>query len=481
MPRNDPLGLADDAPLFAAWLRMTADVTAGRTRFFSIPGHKQNHRLVGPLVDGDLPLYAGLEAPGPLALLTDAEQRAARAWGVDWCRFSVGGSTHANQAVALAVGRPGDTVIVSRTLHRSMLSGLILAGLRPVWVYPELDEQHGLPGGVPPAAVAEALHRHPEAKAVLVGDPSYVGTSGDLEGLADAAHAAGVPLVVDGAWAAHFGFRPDYPQHALARGADALVISAHKTLPAMNQAALLLARTTREGGLLDPARLERGFETGHTTSPSGAVLASIDASRALLQHHGERLLGDLLGLRRRAAEKLRSVSGLEVPTGPAADPAKLVIRLPGTGASGLRVDQRLRAAGFTIEMADRDTLIPMLTMADDVVAVDALVTSIVAAVEAERGPARPISRSPAWSTVPVTGMAPREAFFATHESVDATAAVGRVSGELVAPYPPGVPVLAPGEMITAETVDELRRIAKEGGRIAYAADPSLRTFQVVRD
>ncbi|MBT0774042.1 aminotransferase class V-fold PLP-dependent enzyme [Kineosporia sp. J2-2] len=331
---DDPLGLAPDAPLFAAWLRMSIDVRNGHTRFFSIPGHKQRPGLTGPIVHGDLPLYAGLDTLGGLDALRRAEARAARLWGVDWCRFSVGGSTHANQAAALAIGAPGDTVIVSRTLHRSMLSGLILAGLRPVWVYPDLDPRHGLPLGVPAAAVRAALAANPGAKAVLVGDPSYVGTTGDVAWLAAAAHAAGVPLIVDGAWAAHFGFHPDYPRHALALGADALVLSAHKTLPAMGQAALLLARTTRDGGLLDPSRLERGFESGHTTSPSGAILASTDAARAVLAGHGTRLLGDLLRLRAVATEKLRAVAGLEILTGDHVDRPSSSSGCPAPARSG---------------------------------------------------------------------------------------------------------------------------------------------------
>ncbi|MCE0534755.1 aminotransferase class V-fold PLP-dependent enzyme [Kineosporia rhizophila] len=475
---RDPLGLAADAPLFAAWLKITAEVEQGDTRFFSIPGHKQRTELTGTIVAGDVPLYAGLESPQlSSGLLAEAQARAATLWGVDWCRFSVGGSTHANQAVALALGEPGDTVIVSRTLHRSMLTGLILAGLRPVWVYPELDRRQGLPLRIAPEAVTDALIEHPQAKAVLVGDPSYVGTTGDVAGLAAAAHSRNVPLVVDGAWAAHFGFHPAYPEHALALGADALVISAHKTLPAMGQAALLLARTTT--GLLDPSRLERGFEAGHTTSPSGAILASIDAARALLETHGERLLGDLRDLRTHVLKRLSGTAGLEVLDGPGLDPAKLVIRLPGTGALGGRVDQRLRSQGFLLEMSDRDTLIPMLTVADDLAGVNALVDALITAVEAERGPARPDSGALAWRTVPVTGLPPREAFFARHETVSAQQAIGRISAELIAPYPPGIPVLAPGEVITPEIVSGLQQVRADGGRIAYAEDPDLATFQVV--
>ena len=196
-------------------------------------------------------------------VLAEAESRAARLWGADVCRFSVGGATHANQAVALALGGDGDKVVVSRTLHRSVLLGLVLAGLTPVWVRPDVDPATGLPLGVAPATVARALDEHPDARAVLVGDPSYVGTVGDVAGLAEAAHAHGVPLVVDAAWAAHFGFHPDLPPHALQAGADAMVVSAHKTLPAWSQAALVLARTAR----IDAARLDAGVEATATTSP----------------------------------------------------------------------------------------------------------------------------------------------------------------------------------------------------------------------
>ena len=152
------------------------------------------------------------------------------------------GSTHGNQALALAAGRPGRKIVVTRSLHRSLLLGLVLAGLDPVWVLPEVDPATGLPGPVPVRAVRAALAAHPGACAVFLGDPSYVGTTGDIAGHAAAAHEAGVPLLVDAAWAAHLGFHPDLPPHPLAAGADAMVTSAHKALPAYTQGALVLAR-----------------------------------------------------------------------------------------------------------------------------------------------------------------------------------------------------------------------------------------------
>ena len=181
-----------------------------------------------------------------------------------------------------------------------------------MWVRPEVDLTTGLPLGVTPETVRRALAQHPRARAVFIGDPSYVGTVGDIAGLADAAHAHGVPLVVDAAWAAHFGFHPDLPPHALQLGADVVVTSAHKTLPAWSQAALVLARTTR----LDPGRLDAGVEATATTSPAGAILASIDAARALLERDGPELLGAASRRTARRATGLRASTASWSWTGP---------------------------------------------------------------------------------------------------------------------------------------------------------------------
>ena len=486
---RDPLGLASDAPLLDGWLRFGAAVRDGTMLSFAIPGHKQRTHLVGDVVRGDAPLYAGLDTmKQDGGLLVKAEQRAAGAWGVDWCRLSVAGATHANQAAVLALGRPGQDVVITRTLHRSLLLGIVLAGLRPVWVRPEPDAATGLPGAVPVAAVEAALAAHPDACGVVLGDPSYIGTRSDVAAHAAAAHAAGVPLIVDAAWAAHFGFSPAVPPHALALGADALITSAHKTLPAWSQAALLLARTRRSGGLLDPDRLERGFDATHTTSPAGAILASTDAARALLQHHGSGLVGRLVELVRGARGRLAAVPGLAVvtsrpaghPAGPLrVDPAKLVVLLAGTGAHGHAVEADLLAAGIPLEMADRDVLVPMVTLSDDESCVARLVDTLVAAIEKHRGEPRKTAPAAAWTVEPATATDPRSAFFARHETVPAAAAVGRVSVELIAPYPPGVPILAPGEVISAAALNALQATLADGGRIAYAADPTLATLQVI--
>ncbi len=305
-------------------------------RPFTIPGHKGRTDLVGVVVRGDLPLYPGIDTLRPEGgTLEQAEALAAQLWGADWCRFSVGGSSHGNQALALSVGAPGDVVVATRAVHRSLLLGFVLAGLTPVWVLPDVDATSGLPTGVPVDRLSAALAEHPSARAAFVVEPGYVGTRSDVRGLASAAHAAEVPLVVDQAWGAHLGFHPGLPEHALAAGADALVTSIHKALPGYTQAAMVLAMTDR----LDRDRLDRAFDATHTTSPAGAIMASIDGARRLLAVDGPAHLERVIALVAAARERLRSVDGLLVLDGPPAsvDPTKLVV---GTGG-----DRRVRDGG----------------------------------------------------------------------------------------------------------------------------------------
>jgi len=476
--------LAADAPLLAAFL-----TAAGRGDMpFIVPGHKRRGRTLdaglGLVTDGDIPLYGGMDTlkltGGTLAR---AEELAAQLWHADWCRFGVGGATQANQALLLAAGRPGDQVIMARSIHRSVFSALVLAGLRPVWLPPRSDPATTLPLGPTPGQLAAALDAAPGATAVWVTEPSYLGTVADVAALAAVAHDHGVPLLVDQAWGAHFGFHPDYPQHALAAGADAMVISAHKTLPSYGQAALVLART----GHLSPSRLETAFDATTTTSPAGAILASTDGARALLATRGQQLLGRLADLVADVRSRLvAACPGVTAP-GPGDfppgrfDPAKLVLSLPGTGADGTVVEIAAQAAGLPLEMADRDTMVATVTVADSAETVGRLTDVLGRAIRAGAGAPRPAATLVSWTLVPEPVVDPRAAFFAPATTVPSGQAPGRISAELIAAYPPGVPILAPGELITPDLLAALHQLAAEGTRIAYAADPTLRTLRVLAD
>jgi arginine decarboxylase len=234
------------------------------------------------------------------------------------------------------------------------------------------------------------------------------------------------------------------------------------------------------GRRIDPARLDAGVEATHTTSPAGAILASIDASRALLESDGETLLGEVLTAVRAARERLAGVEGLIVLDGPGVDPLKLTLVLSGTGADGIAVEDDLLAAGLPVEAAERDTLVAQVSLADTSETLSRLVDTLVESVERHRAVPRPVVTGAAYQVTPVTAMPPRVAFFAPTDTVALGEAIGRISVELVAPYPPGIPVLAPGEEITDAVLDALGQARADGVRIAYAADPTLQTLRVVR-
>jgi lysine decarboxylase len=441
---------------------------------FTVPGHKRGAGMGGPLLQHDLPLVSGADDSRLGGnVLGQAEALAARLWGADVCRFSVAGSTHGNQALALSVAAQGGRVVVARTLHKSLFAGLVLAGLEPVWVRPDVDPASGLATTVGPARVAEALASAPDARAVFLVEPSYVGMISDLEAIAGHAHAAGVPLIVDQAWGAHLGFHAGLPRHAIARGADAMVTSTHKNLTAFTQGSIVLARGER----IDLDRLDEAFELLHTTSPAAAILASSDRARQLIEDRGPELLGAIVELVSAARERLRAIPGIHVSD--ASDPTKLVICLAGTGANGFAVEADLLAEGVRLEMTDRDTLVPIVTLADTPISVGKLVSALERSIASRSGAPRTVVPSSVWSIEPIAAMSPRHAFFAPRERVSADRAIGRIAAETAAPYPPGIPALAPGELVTAEILTALRDEVTAGTRVAYCSDPSLETLLVI--
>ena len=473
--------LRDSAPLLNAYL---AYFESKRTPF-TIPGHKQRTSLIdsdlGAVVDSDTPLYGGLdEIKLTNQTLKKAEALAASLWGADYARFSTGGSTHANQAIVLSLGKPGDKVAISRTAHRSILSALVLAGLEPIWMSPEIDATTGVPIGISADSLALALQSNPIA--VLLTEPGYLGTISDLPALIELAHAQEVPVILDAAWGGHFGFHPELPPHAFQIGADALITSTHKALPGYSASALLIAR----GKYLNLDRLEQSFETTHTTSPAGAPLASIDGVRALLQLRGEELLGNLLRNIERFKSTVQAEFALPIFLYPSDfpagrfDPTKIVLRVQQLGASGVEIEKELQGAGIRVEMADRDTIVFLATLVDGAAEFDHLADVLIPILKKHQQQRRESATALSWSVTPQRGISMREAYFAPSEMISSQSAIGRISSDLIAPYPPGVAVVAPGEILTAEIIEGLTQSQRAGVRIAYATDPTLATYRVVR-
>ena len=473
--------LRESAPLLDAYLSYF-EVT--RTPF-TIPGHKQRASKIdlglGAVVDSDTPLYGGLdEIKLTNQTLKSAESLAAKLWGGDYARFSTGGSTHVNQAVILALGKPGDKIAVARTAHRSVLSALVLAGLEPIWLSPEIDQGTGVPIGIPVSELERVLPQKPIA--LLLTEPGYLGTISELPTLIAKAHEHKVPVVIDAAWGAHFGFHQDLPKHVMQLGADALITSTHKALPGYSASALLIAR----GEFLNLDRLEQSFETTHTTSPAGAPLASIDGCRALLQLRGEDLLGELITnvsqfKAELAAHFERPIFLSQSDFEPGRfDPVKLVLRANQLGTSGVTIENELLKANIRVEMADRDTVVFLATLADDAESFAELSQALIPILRKLIDQPRESATALSWSVIPQIGISMREAYFADTEMISADKAQGRISADLIAPYPPGVAVVAPGEVLTDEILRGLAVNKSAGVRIAYATDPTLQSYRVVK-
>jgi lysine decarboxylase len=473
--------LRKSAPLLDAYLSyFESERTA-----FTIPGHKQKaHRLdegLGAVVDSDTPLYGGLdEIKLTQGTLKKAEALAASLWGSDYARFSTGGSTHANQAIILALGKPGDKIAITRTAHRSVLSALVLTGLEPIWLTPEIDAATGIPTGIPVSELERVLDQKPIA--LLLTEPGYLGTISELPALIRKAHENSIPVIVDAAWGGHFGFSAHLPRHVLQLGADALITSVHKALPGYSASALLLA----QGKLLNLDRIEQSFETTHTTSPAGAPLASIDGCRALLESRGEELTRDLISLVESFKSSVQANFDATIFLNTSDflpqrfDPVKIVLRANILGLSGVDVERELGKANIRVEMADQDTIVFLATLADTADDFKVLANVLVPILKSLQGPTRQTQTSLSWSVVPTVAMSIRDAYFADTEFVSANDAIGRISADLIAPYPPGVAVVAPGEVLTEQIVNGLATTQKAGVRIAYASDASLATYRVTK-
>jgi lysine decarboxylase len=303
----------------------------------------------------------------------------------------------------------------------------------------------------------------------------------DLPALISSAHAHSIPVVVDAAWGGHFGFSSSIPAHCLALGADALITSTHKALPGYSASALLLAQRK----YLNLDRIEQSFETTHTTSPAGAPLASIDGCRALLETRGEELINALVANVEKFKAEIQShcevpifLNSSDFPFG-RFDPTKIVLRANQLGASGIDIEKALQLSNIRVEMADSDTVVFLATLADSDVEFTGLAKALIPIVKSISTSPRPTATSLSWSVVPQIGISMRDAYFANTAMVAAENAVGRISADLIAPYPHVVAVVAPGEILTHELVEGLAATKAAGVRIAYATDSTLDTYRVV--
>jgi lysine decarboxylase len=465
---------------------------------FHTPGHKLGKGAPASLRDlvGDTCLAVDLAMAGAVedtrestGLIHLAEEYAAEAWGADRCHFLVNGSTSGVHALVLTLAGPGDTVIVPRNAHKSLLAALIYSGATPVYIEPAVDPVWGIPLNVGVAQATAALRAHPEAKALFVTSPTYNGLCADLPALADTVHAAGIPFIVDQAWGPHLRFCPDLPVDALSAGADACVVSTHKLISGITQSAVLLARGRR----LSLARLEGMVKMTQSTSPQVLMYASIDAARQQMATRGAELWRAAIDEAEWARRRINEIPGLrclghevlEAEGVAAFDPTRLTISARDLGHSGTELETILRDDyAVAVEAADPLAIILNVTFGDSredmrvlVQALGDYATRFADTSGRREAAARWLRlRPPAFTR---QALSPREAFFAPSVALPLADCVARVSAEIVTPYPPGIPVLGPGEEIGAETVAYLAEAAAAHLKVHGPEDLRLRTLRVV--
>ncbi len=414
--------------------------------------------------------------------LGQAQDTLAAIYGVPFAYPSTNGTTMLNVLALMAVAWPGEAVLIQRDAHVSVFAPLIHLGLRPVYVAPRYDRERGVPMGVTPTQIAEALDAHPEVRAIFLTYPNYFGIASDLDGCAAVARARGVPLIVDAAHGAHLAFHPALPTPAECLGAAIVTQSTHKTCGALGQGSLALFN--------DPALIERFYEVVNhlgfvSTSFSSILLASVCQSVRALHATGREVIGERLAMAAWAREEINAIDGLAC-FGPEArqegfvalDPLRLTVNVAHLGCTGFAVERALYDHWHYPVFATLDNVLFIVTLGtawEEVVGLVAALREIAPTLRATR---RDVALP--FPAQPHQMLGPRAVFFSRdRRRVPVAEAVGKVAAETIATYPPGAAVIVAGEEVTAEAVAFLRAVRSHGGVLKGAADPDLATMTVL--
>ncbi|MGV0585198.1 ornithine decarboxylase [Mycobacteroides chelonae] len=462
---------------------------------FTPPGHRQGRgvdtRVTGVL--GTEPFRSDLLASGGLddrrasgRFLARAESLMADAVGASYAFFSTCGSSLSVKAAMMAVAGGSDGgLLVCRDSHKSIVAGLIFSGVQPRWITPRWDAQRHISHPPSPEQVEQTWREHPEAAGALIVSPSPYGTCADIGGIARVCHRRGKPLIVDEAWGAHLPFHERLPTWAMDAGADVCVVSVHKMGAGFEQGSVFHL----QGDLVDPARLSACADLLMTTSPNVMVYAAMDGWRRQMVEHGHELLASALDLAAGVRSEIARIPGLEVleeqllgvEASHDLDRLQVLVDISGTGTSGYQAADWLREhKQLDLGMSDHRRFLATLSFADRDLTAERLLGSLVAWRAAAEGfpRPRPLYLPPPQQLELESVMLPRDAFFSEVETIAVDDAPGRVAAEQVTPYPPGIPVVVPGERLTRPVLDYLRSGAEAGMTLPDPADPSLRSIRV---
>ena len=450
-----------------------------------MPGHKggagaprRGLELFGRLTyEADLSEMGGFDyLHGATSALLIAQRDAAATFGANRTFFLVNGATVGNMAALYACCTDGDAILIARGSHRSVYAGLVTSGARPTYLSPVANAEIDGLFGVEPSEIAAALDADPTIRAVHVTSPSYYGFTLPIGEIADIAHARGVPLIVDEAHGSHFVFHPKFPATALSQGADVVIQSPHKTLGSLTQSSLLHL----QGELIDAARLDQALQMLQSSSPSALLLVSLDVAIAEMTNSGAQRWGEALEHAQRVRASVSGASGIriygdEITNTPGIwgfDPTKLVVDVAALGTTGQLAAAWLRNQHqINPEFSDLRRIIFSITPGDD----DADVDLLVAALGGLRGIKSDRQHSGHLAALwpresPPLHSTPRQGFSKHTRAVKTTAAAGEIAAEMIVPYPPGVPLLVPGEIVTTAVLDTLEQLIAAGCHVVGMAD-----------
>lgn len=472
---------------------------------FHTPGHQQGHGMdrafrefVGDNVLAiDLTQIRGLDdLLQPEEALVEAQALAAEAYGADHSFFLINGSTSGNQCMMMAALNPGEKIAIPRNSHKSALGGLIMSGAMPVYMQPEVSETLHMDHGVTPETVEATLQANPDVKAVYIVSPTYYGVQSNLTAIARVSHARNVPLIVDEAWGPHFHFHPSLPKDALASGADMCINSTHKMLGSMSQTAMLHVKGKR----IPLDRLKAVYKLFLSTSPNLVLVASLDVARRQMATQGQALLTRTIEIANEARKRLNAIPGIycfgpELLDGKGVyeiDPTKITVTVKDLGYTGYEAEEILRRRyNVQVELADLFNCVALFTIGTTEKAAEDFVYAVSELAREDRpvdifSPSGVLQRRLKTGTyklpqTPPVRLSPRDAFLSPTEFVPFKQSAGRICAEVITPYPPGIPVISPGEEITKEIIDYLQLEKRAGVRMQGPYDDDLRKIRVVRD
>ena len=458
---------------------------------FDVPGHKQgrgNPELTDFLGEKCLSVDVNSMKPldnlvHPVSVIKEAEELAADAFGAYHAFFMVNGTTSAVQAMIMSVCKQGDKIIMPRNVHRSAINALIISGAIPVYVNPGVDKKLGISLGMSIDEVKRAINENPDAKAILVNNPTYYGICSDLRTITELAHRHNMYVLVDEAHGTHFYFGADMPLNAMAAGADMSAISMHKTGGSLTQSSFLLISDR-----LSTGHVRQTINLTQTTSGSYLLLSSLDISRRNLALDGQRIFEKVSSLANYAREEINKIGGFyafstEIVNGDsvfAFDRTKLSIYTREIGLAGIEVYDILRDDyGIQIEFGDIGNILAIISVGDRALALERLVSSLS---EIKRLYIKDKTGMFDHEYInPELVMAPQQAFYADQHSVAIQDSTGCISGEFVMAYPPGIPILAPGERVTEEIIDYIAYAKAKGCFLTGTEDMAVENIRVVEE